>query len=366
MQDVRLYRMPVDAPQDVSPLARLLDEGAFRAEEVAAILAQNEGDGHARGFTLHMLETLLAARTGESPEEVARRVPMLMIGLAGMGLMVPHLNVFVRREVPARPGLGKRLAIGTAVTPVLRPEEYGTLAQVRAVTEAARAAIADSGITNLADIPLIYVKVPELTPARIRDADQRGATLRTRHYRQGAAFNRGAAAVGAGIALGDFSEGQFEEPMVGTRLDLYTNRVSVSSGTENPFCKVVVFGNSDQSASDLVVGHGVMRDAIDLDGARQAFRAVGLAFDCCPSREQLARVAGVFVKANGDAVGDVRGQRNAMLSDYLWSFSGMQTKAIAHAVVAAMIGDPLVMSASGSEHQGPPGGNVVTVFARPS
>jgi cyanuric acid amidohydrolase len=62
----------------------------------------------------------------------------------------------------------------------------------------------------------------------------------------------------------------------------------------------------------------------------------------------------------------VRGQRNAMLSDYLWSFSGMQTKAIAHAVVAALIGDPLVMSASGSEHQGPPGGNVVTVFARAS
>ena len=142
--------------------------------------------------------------------------------------------------------------------------------------------------------------------------------------------------------------------------------MSVSSGTENPFCKVVVFGNSEQSASDLVVGHGVMRDAIDLDGARQAFRAIGLEFDCCPSPAQLERVAGVFVKANGDAVGDVRGQRNAMLSDYLWSFSGMQTKAIAHAVVAALIGDPLVMSASGSEHQGPPGGNVVTVFARPT
>ena len=240
------------------------------------------------------------------------------------------------------------------------------MAQLREVAAATREALAGSGIANREDVHLVYVKVPELTPARIRDADARGARLRTRHYRQGAAYNRGAAALGAAVALGEIDEGQLEDAMLGTRLDIYTERVSVSSGTENPFCKVVVLGNSEQAASDLVVGHSVMQDALDLDGAKQAFRAVGLEFDCCPSREQLARVAGVFVKANGDAVGEVRGQRNAMLSDYLWSFSGMQTKAIAHAIIAALVGDPLVLSASGSEHQGPPGGNVVTVFARPS
>ncbi len=78
----------------------------------------------------------------------------------------------------------------------------------------------------------------------------------------------------------------------------------------------------------------------------------------------MERVAAIFVKANGDAVDEVRGYRNAMLSDYLWSFSGMQTKAIAQAVIAAFTGSPLILTASGSEHQGPPGGNVVTVFAR--
>ena len=368
MMDVQLYRIPVNAPQDVSGLVTLLDDGVIRAEEIAAILAQNEGDGHARGFTLHVLEEVIASRTGETPDEVARRVPMLMIGLAGMGIMVPHLNVFVRREVAPRPGLGKRLTLGTAVTRVLQPEEYGTMAMLREVARATREALAQIGAPRRPDVPLIYVKVPELTPARIRDAEARGAPLRTRHYRQAAAFNRGAAALGAAVALGEFAESQFEDTMLGTRLDIWTRHVSVSSGTENAFCKIVVFANTEQSVSTLVAGNGVMRDAIDLDGVREAFRAVGIpvADHCCPTPEQMERVAAIFVKANGDAVDEVRGYRNAMLSDYLWSFSGMQTKAIAHAVVAALIGDPLVMSASGSEHQGPPGGNVVTVFARPS
>ena len=50
MMDVGVYRLPMAGPDDVSELAKLIDNGTIRAEEVFAIIAQTEGDGYARGY----------------------------------------------------------------------------------------------------------------------------------------------------------------------------------------------------------------------------------------------------------------------------------------------------------------------------
>jgi len=62
--------------------------------------------------------------------------------------------------------------------------------------------------------------------------------------------------------------------------------------------------------------------------------------------------------------GDCLGRRHTMGSDFLSGYSGHIAKAVAHAGVAAIAQDTLVLANAGAEHQGPPGANLVCVIAR--
>jgi hypothetical protein len=99
---------------------------------------------------------------------------------------------------------------------------------------------------------------------------------------------------------------------------LFSRVVQCSSGIEQSACSVIVAGNAAGSASDLVVGHCVMKDVLDLPAFKDGLRSVGLDFACCPD-----------------------------------------------AVIAGVMGDPMLPSKSGSEHQGPRGSTCVAIFARP-
>ena len=76
-----------------------------------------------------------------------------------------------------------------------------------------------------------------------------------------------------------------------------------------------------------------------------------------------ARVAALFVNAGADFTPMVRDRRHVLHSDFLASFSGIQAKAVAHAVVASVYGDTLFLASAGAEHQGPPGSNLICVIA---
>jgi len=71
----------------------------------------------------------------------------------------------------------------------------------------------------------------------------------------------------------------------------------------------------------------------------------------------------VLVNAGADYVGSVRGRRHVLHSDFLSPFSGIQAKAVAHAVVATIVGDTMFLASAVAEHQGPPGANLVCVIA---
>src|SRR5690349_11444054 len=96
----------MSGPGDVSGLADLLDSGELRAEDVVAILGKTEGNGgvndFTRGYATFACEVLLAERLGVPREEIGRRVALVMSG-GTEGVMSPHLTVFARREVEARP-----------------------------------------------------------------------------------------------------------------------------------------------------------------------------------------------------------------------------------------------------------------------
>ena len=48
--NIDVFRLPMDAPDDVSELKNKLESGQIVAENIIGIIAQTEGTGYARGY----------------------------------------------------------------------------------------------------------------------------------------------------------------------------------------------------------------------------------------------------------------------------------------------------------------------------
>src|ERR671935_1353088 len=153
------------APDDVSEGARLLDEGAFRAEHVVAILGKTEGNGGVNDYTRALatlsFQILLAERSGQKVAAIAKKVPIIWSG-GTEGLMSPHATIFTREPARGTPSGQKRLALGTAYTRDLLPEEFGTAVHARVAADGVQAAIRDAGIESTEDIHFVQIKTGAL------------------------------------------------------------------------------------------------------------------------------------------------------------------------------------------------------------
>ncbi|MEB3211060.1 MAG: ring-opening amidohydrolase [Leptolyngbyaceae bacterium] len=362
--DVGVFRVPMAAPEDVSGLKKLLEQQQIEANDIIGIIAQTEGTGYARGYTSLCMQLVLAEYLHLTPQEVFDRIPMMMIGLCG-GLMSPHYTIFTRRAgAPGSqsPSPDKRLTIGAANTRVLKPEEYGTLTQIKLVASAVAKAIADSGITDLNDVHCVEVKCPAMTPARLEEAVKRGASVVSGNLGQASSLSKGASALGIALALGEVSDTQLSDSVINSDRTLYTQRGSVSAGGEQSACRVLVMGNSTRSVSRYRVGHGVMADQLDTSGIYQALSSAGVEATHPLTPEQQQRIVQLFVNCGADAVKSVRGRRHTIHSDFLSGYSGIVAKAVANAVVASVVGDPMILASAGNEHQGAPGSNLIAAI----
>lgn len=364
--NVGVYRLAMSSPEDVSGLQQLLESGTIEAADIVGIIAQTEGTGYARGYTSLCMQLLLSQHLGITPQAVFDRIPMMMIGLCG-GLMSPHYTVFTRQAVdaPAQPTGDKRLAVGIADTRVLLPEEYGTLTQVRLAAEAVERAIAQAGITSLEDVHCVEIKCPAMTPARLQDAEQRRMGVVSTNLGQASSMSKAASALGIGLALGEIpAEKLTDDSVINRNHALYTRRGSVSAGGEQSACRVIVMGNSARSVSPYRVGHGVMADQLDTSGIYKALQAAGL--ECSPplSALQQDQIVQMFVNCGADAVTAVRQRRHTIHSDFLSGYAGIVAKAVANAVVASVVGDPMILASAGNEHQGARGSNLVAAIVR--
>jgi cyanuric acid amidohydrolase len=360
--DLGVFRLPMAAPDDVSKLRRCLETQEIAAADIIGIIAQTEGTGYARGYASLCFQLLLSEYLGISPQAVFDRIPMMMIGLCG-GLMSPHYTVLTRRPVgpPVHAPREKRLTVGAANTPVLLPEDYGRLTQVRLVAEAVQAAIADARITDLADVHCVEVKCPAMTPARLTDAEQRGAAVVSTNLGQASSLSKASSALGIALALGEVKADQLSEAGINRDRHLFTERGSVSAGGEQSACRVLVMGNSNSSISRYRVGHGVMADQLDVEGVYAALSMAGLKGQpLTPAQQQ--RIAQVFVNCGADAVTTVRGRRHTIHSDFLSGYAGIMAKAVANAVVASVVGDAMILASAGNEHQGAPGSNLIAAI----
>jgi cyanuric acid amidohydrolase len=115
--------------------------------------------------------------------------------------------------------------------------------------------------------------------------------------------------------------------------------------------EVVVLGNAAGWAGDLVIGHDVMKDAIDAAAARRVLEAIG------------GETVAVLAKAEAAPSGAIRGRRHTMLDDSD-IHSTRHARALVGGVLAGVIGDTMLYVSGGAEHQGPAGGGPVAIIAR--
>ena len=153
----------------------------------------------------------------------------------------------------------------------MAPEECGTLTQVDLVAETTKQAMADAGITSADQMHCVEVKIPAMTPARIEDAIARGKTVVNANPVAASSMAKGASALGVAVATGEVDRDALHEGSINVDKQHYSTIASTSAGGEQVACRVVVVGNVEGSPSRFVAAHGMMKDQLDIIGAREAF-----------------------------------------------------------------------------------------------
>ncbi len=373
-QRVEMYVCPMGTPADTSGLQQLADSGRIRPDTLVALIGKTEGTGAhddwGRVWADVALREWTARFLGIPVADVAKQVIFVLSG-GCPGVITPHIAAVTREwvEVPAsHVSDGKRLVVGRAGSDAIPPEEVGRMGMIRKVAGGTRAAMEDAGLSDPRDVHLVMVKVPGLTVASIRDAEQRGQTVVSHDLTFGpegaGSYANDAAALGVAMALGEVKESDLSDEVVRRNWDLYSEVAMTSSGGEKRHGEVVVLGNSTTSQSPLRIGHAVTRDFIDADGIRNALRSAGLKFrDGLPDEADLGRLVHVFAKSVIPGSDQIRGQRITLLDD---TDAYQIGKALGGMLVASVTGRTTNYVSGGerNSHQGPPGGNIVAAVVR--
>jgi cyanuric acid amidohydrolase len=361
-----VYRVPMRHPGDASGITRLVDDGGVAVETIVAIFGKTEGNGcvndFTRGYALSAISAALGPRLGITPDAVGSQIAMVMSGGTEGGLS-PHFLVFAAAPGTTPTPGRKALAIGTAVTDALRPEDIGRMPQVDATASAVRAAMGRAGIEGPGDVHWVQIKCPLLTNERIAEAQGRGLACATADTYASMGLSRGASALGAAVALGELDPAALDDRAIGLNLALWSARASCSAGIELMHSEVVVLGNSLAWSGDRMIAHGVMSDAIDLSAIHEVLAELGF-----PPVGQLdpgaaRRIDAVLAKAEASKSGVIRGARHTM-NDDSDIHSTRHARALLGGVIAAAVGSTELFVSGGAEHQGPDGGGPIAIIAR--
>lgn len=354
---IDVVKVEIKSVMDASGLEDYIRAGRFSADEVVAVIGKTEGNGGVNDFTRILSDQAfrnVLRKYGKRSEAEVKSVPMVWSGGCD-GVITPHATVFARnaRNGPADK---MRLAMGTAMSPQILPEDIGRPAMVEKVAEGVRLAMKDAGITDPKDVHYVQTKTPLLTIESIQDAHGRGKEVFCEvHDSMG--VSNGTTALGIGVALGEIKMPKAEE--ICRNLNLYSSVASCSSGVELDCAQIVLLGNRAGAGGRYRIGHSVMKDAIDIDGIYDAIRNAGLDLPERARAEDLGgKLVNCFMKCEADKSARLRGRRQIMLDDSDVHHH-RHAKAAVGGVAAAAIGDPAVFVSVDAMHQGPHGGGPV-------
>ena len=360
---IEVRKVAIESVTDASGLSRCIDEGAFAADDVIAVIGKTEGNGGVNDYTRILADRafrdVLVARGTRSPDEV-KQIPLVWSGGTD-GVLSPHATIFAYApQGRYAPTDEPRLTAGVAMSAPILPEDIGRPAMIEKVAAGVRDAMKVAGIENAADVHYVQTKTPLLTMETITEARSRGHDVWTTDTLKSMDVSNSTTALGIAVALGEIAMPSAAQ--IHTDLSLYSSVASCSSGVELDRAQIVVVGNAPGIGGRFRVGHSVMRDALDADGIWAAIRSAGLPLPGRPHPSDLdSRLVNVFIKCEADPRGRVRGRRNIMLddSDVHWH---RQIKACVGGVAASVTGDPAVFVSVAAVHQGPAGGGTVAAI----
>ena len=354
---IEVAKVELKTVQDASGLEGCIKSGKFAADQVIAVIGKTEGNGGVNDFTRILADQAfrrVLMKLGRRSEKDVAQIPMVWSGGCD-GVITPHATVFARNDKTG-PASQSRLAIGTAMSAVLMPEDIGRPAMVQKVADGVKAAMRDAGIENPADVHYVQTKTPLLTIDSVQDAESRGQTVACEVHNSMGVSN-GTTGLGIAVALGEIAMPKAQE--ICHNLDLYSSVASCSSGVELTQAQIVLLGNKPGAGGRYRIGHSVMKDALDVDGIYDAIRDAGLELPARPRAEDLGgRVVNCFMKCEADRRGTLRSRRQIMMddSDVPWH---RHIKAAVGGIAAMAIGDPAVFVSVDAMHQGPQGGGPV-------
>jgi cyanuric acid amidohydrolase len=351
---IEVAKVELKTVQDASGVEVCIKNGQFTADQVIAVIGKTEGNGGVNDFTRILADQAfrrVLMKHGKRSEAEIAKIPMVWSGGCD-GVITPHATVFARNDKTG-PASQSRLAIGTAMSAELLPEDIGRPAMVEKVAAGVKAAMKDAGIDNPADVHYVQTKTPLLTIETVQDAEKRGKTVACEVHNSMGVSN-GTTGLGIAVALGEISMPKAED--ICRNLSLYSSVASCSSGVELTQAQIVLLGNKPGAGGRYRIGHAVMKDALDIDGIYASIRSAGLDLPERPRSEDLkGRLVNCFMKCDADLSGKLRGRRQIMLddSDVPWH---RHIKAAVGGIAATAIGDPAVFVSVDAMHQGPPGG----------
>lgn len=299
-----------------------------------AVLGKTEGPATLNDYSRDLAQAAVdeAIAQAGGPALLARSTRFFSTGCEGIASPMTFLLAQIESDSAASQDIG--MAFGAASSAPLPDADRCGRTHVELARETVVRAMADAGLT--ADqVALVLIKSPILSPA---EAARQGGE----HRRHGGSTgsSRGAAAIGAGLALGEIEAASLGADPVG-RAAAYARRVMAFSGTEVDRLEAVVIGKRPGGDPRWGIKSALVPDIADGDALR-AMR---------PARaEDLVLV---LLKAGIPADGVLRGRRTTVLTSDLTP--DKQLRAAASGVVAACFGGANAFISAGAEHLGPAG-----------
>ncbi|MDQ6522496.1 ring-opening amidohydrolase, partial [Nocardioides sp. LHD-245] len=230
---IEVRKVPIHSVADASELAKLIDEGVFKADRVIAIIGKTEGNGGVNDYTRIIADRAFREVLVDkgAPADQVKQVPIVWSGGTD-GVISPHATIFATVDVaeddPSREE--QRLTVGFAMSEPILPEEIGYVAMIEKVAAGVKVAMERAGITDVADVHYVQTKTPLLTIHTIRDAHSRGKEVWTEHTHESMDLSNGVTGLGIAVALGEI-EMPTDADVMNNR-DLYSSVASCSSGVE--------------------------------------------------------------------------------------------------------------------------------------
>lgn len=332
--------MRPSGPGDAAGLdAFIARTGAARIRHMA-VLGKVEGPATLNDFSRELAQNAAEAAITAAGGATLLARSWRIFSTGCEGIASPLTIAIAATDTPSdasddsqRPGL----VLGAARSAPLAANERCGRGHIMLAADATRDAMRLAGL-SAEQVALVLIKSPVLSP---NEAATAPGTLRRHAGSTGA--SRGAAALGAGLALGDIDPADLDDDPVG-RTTAFATRTMSFSGTEADRIEVVVLGVRPGGDARWRIATHQLSDLLDWPTA---------SIDPRPS---LA-----FFKAGIPASGQLRGRRTTVLTSDLTA--DKQLRAAASGIIGARIPKADTFITAGAEHQGPPGACLLAVIA---